>query len=205
MSDPITRLAELFAEFPGVGIRQSKRFAHFLIRKDRAFADELAERIKSVRSAVSFCPDCFVVFETDGHDRCETCESQKTDRSMIMVVEKDADCESVKKSRTYPGRYFILGGVVNLLDQNGANTARTKELARLAEREAAAGTLKEVILALSAGAEGDYTDHHIRRLLAPLQERYGFAVSSLGRGLSTGTELEYSDNDTIRNALKNRG
>ena len=28
--------------------------------------------------------------------------------------------------------------------------------------------------------------------------------SVLGRGLSTGTELEYSDTDTIKNALKNR-
>ena len=32
----------------------------------------------------------------------------------------------------------------------------------------------------------------------------GFKISHLGKGLSTGTELEYSDTDTIKNALKNR-
>ena len=29
-------------------------------------------------------------------------------------------------------------------------------------------------------------------------------LTSLGRGLSTGSELEYADEETLRNALKNR-
>jgi recombinational DNA repair protein RecR len=40
--------------------------------------------------------------------------------------------------------------------------------------------------------------------LAPLAQKYDITMSALGRGLSTGTELEYSDSDTIKNALKNR-
>ncbi len=43
----------------------------------------------------------------------------------------------------------------------------------------------------------------VDRLAAGLQKN-GVKISSLGRGLSTGTELEYSDNDTIKNALLNR-
>lgn len=41
-------------------------------------------------------------------------------------------------------------------------------------------------------------------ILKTAVEPLGIKISSLGRGLSTGTELEYSDNDTLKNALKNR-
>jgi recombinational DNA repair protein RecR len=44
----------------------------------------------------------------------------------------------------------------------------------------------------------------VREQIKDLTEKQGIKVSSLGKGLSTGTELEYSDNDTLRNALKNR-
>ena len=47
-------------------------------------------------------------------------------------------------------------------------------------------------------------DIYLRKTLCPLKEKYNFKISSLGRGLSTGTELEYSDDQTIQNALKNR-
>jgi len=34
-----------------------------------------------------------------------------------MVVEKDSDLESVKKSRVYNGKYFILGGLVPIVEK----------------------------------------------------------------------------------------
>ena len=43
-----------------------------------------------------------------------------------------------------------------------------------------------------------------RVTIKDIAEKMGIKISSLGKGLSTGTELEYSDNDTLKNALKNR-
>ena len=64
--------------------------------------------------------------------------------------------------------------------------------------------LKEIILAFSLSPQGDHTDSYIRQELKKVAESLGIKISSLGKGLSTGTELEYSDNDTLKNALKNR-
>ncbi len=64
--------------------------------------------------------------------------------------------------------------------------------------------LKEIILAFSLNPQGDHTDSYIREQLKDIAEKSGTKISSLGKGLSTGTELEYSDNDTLKNALKNR-
>ena len=64
--------------------------------------------------------------------------------------------------------------------------------------------MKEVILAFSLNPQGEHTDQYVREQLKEITESLKIKISSLGRGLSTGTELEYSDNDTLRNALKNR-
>ncbi|MEI6057852.1 MAG: hypothetical protein WCQ60_02670, partial [bacterium] len=56
---------------------------------------------------------------------------------------------------------------------------------------------------LNANPEGEHTVDFLRGLLKPFTEK-GITISILGRGLSTGSELEYSDADTIKNALKNR-
>jgi recombination protein RecR len=66
------------------------------------------------------------------------------------------------------------------------------------------GTLKEIVLAMSANVEGENTLAYLSKILAPLAEKYSLKISALGRGLSTGTELEYSDADTFKNAIENR-
>ena len=79
---------------------------------------------------------------------------------------------------------------------------RAKEL--LARVDKIGSRLKEIILAMSVNAEGENTEVYVRKLLEPASTKFGFKVSLLGRGLSTGTELEYSDAETIKNALINR-
>ena len=64
--------------------------------------------------------------------------------------------------------------------------------------------LEEIILALNANPEGENTANIIKKELKDFVSKNGIRVSVLGRGLSTGTELEYSDSETIKNALKNR-
>jgi recombination protein RecR len=64
--------------------------------------------------------------------------------------------------------------------------------------------LKEIIIALPANPEGDFTALRLRDELAPYAEEHAFLVTMLGRGLSTGSELEYADPDTLKSALLSR-
>jgi recombinational DNA repair protein RecR len=81
---------------------------------------------------------------------------------------------------------------------------RLKELLNTIENRAKNDNLNEVIIALSLNPQGEHTDMYLREQISSLQDKYKFKIVSLGRGLSTGTELEYSDSETIKNALKNR-
>ncbi|MDP9249108.1 MAG: toprim domain-containing protein [bacterium] len=205
--DVIDKLASIFKEFPGIGERQARRFVYFLMSRNPAYAANLAQLIQELKKEVAQCAECFRFFirkkASSGKDLCETCADAETDTSTLLVIEKDSDLESVKKSRTYNGKYFILGGLVPIVEKTTKSRVRIEELKEKINREKKNG-LAEIILAFSISPQGDHTDSYVREEIKEIAEKLQIKVSSLGKGLSTGTELEYSDNDTLRNALKNR-
>lgn len=204
MEDPIEKLSRYFKEFPGIGERQAKRFVYFLLHKNPNYVKELGDDIVSIKDLIHQCPSCFLFFEGKKDELCEVCKDIKTDKTSLLIVEKDADYENIKKSRNYSGMYFILGGLAPIVTKDTPTFLRLKELLSTIESRAKTNNLKEIIIALSLNPQGEHTDMYLREKISPLQDKYKFKVVSLGRGLSTGTELEYSDSETIKNALKNR-
>jgi len=204
MENPIEKLSQYFKEFPGIGERQAKRFVYFLLHKNPNYVKELGDSILILKNLIHQCPSCFLFFEGDRDELCEVCKNPKTDKTSLLIIEKDADYENIKKSKNYSGMYFILGGLVPIVTKETPNFIRIKELILAISNKSINDNLKEVIIALSLNPQGEHTDMYLREKISPLQEKYKFKIVSLGRGLSTGTELEYSDSETIKNALKNR-
>ena len=202
--NPIEKLTEHFKEFPGIGERQAKRFVYFLLHKNPSYVKELGEKVLDLKNTIHQCPSCFLFFQSTQDQLCDVCSNPKTDKTSLLIVEKDADYENIKRSKNYSGMYFILGGLVPIVTKDTPNYVRTKELLRNIEKQAKENNLKEVILALSLNPQGEHTDMYLREILDQIQKTYNFKIVSLGRGLSTGTELEYSDSETIKNALRNR-
>jgi recombination protein RecR len=202
--DPIEKLTEYFKEFPGIGERQAKRFVYFLLHKNPNYSKELGDSILGLKNLIHQCPSCFLFFKGENNQLCDVCKNIKTDRTSLLIIEKDADYENIKRSKNYSGMYFILGGLAPIVTKDTPSFLRLKELLSIIESRAKNDNLKEVIIALSLNPQGEHTDMYLREQLSKLQEKYNFKIVSLGRGLSTGTELEYSDGETIKNALKNR-
>jgi recombination protein RecR len=202
----ISKLARLFEQFPGIGPRQAKRFVYFLLTRNPAFINELSTLITELKQEIMLCASCFRFFAADraGSTLCPMCRDKHRDRSTLAIVSTDADLETIEKSHSFNGLYFVLGGSVPILESEPEKRVRTRELMETLEPRAKSGELKEIILATSLNLEGEHTADFVRSLLSPFIEKYGLKISTLGRGLSTGTELEYSDADTIKNALKNR-
>ncbi|KKP97523.1 MAG: Recombination protein RecR [Candidatus Nomurabacteria bacterium GW2011_GWA1_36_15] len=186
----IEKLTEIFKEFPGIGERQAKRFVYFLMSKNGEYPENLSALIKELKKDTVQCSECFKFFisASKKEKKCEICADPNIDFSTLMIVEKDSDLESVNKSRIYNGKYFILGGLVPIVEKNTSSRVRINELIKKIKNE----------------KKGNHTDFYVRNQLKSTIEPLSIKISSLGKGLSTGTELEYSDNDTLKNALKNR-
>lgn len=201
--DSTQRLIELFKEFPGIGPRQAKRFVYFLLNKNANYSTELANLIKEVRSKVHSCNICFRFFPNGNSSTCPTCADKTRDSKLLMIVSHDVDFENIERTKFYNGYYFILGGTVPILEKNPETKIRQRDLFEVIEKKSKEG-LTEIVIALNYNPEGENTLSHLREVLSPTIDKLSIKISTLGRGLSTGTELEYSDTETIRNALKNR-
>lgn len=217
-SKPIKTLVDYFLKFPGVGPRQAARFVFYLLREDREFVKALAGAVDRLHDEVKLCARCYKTFDVNhsalgggaAKEFCEFCRNPKRNRSQILVVEKEVDLENVERTRKYDGAYHVLGGTINPLDSSAPARLHIKELfSRVQELAASLGESSagevEVVLATNPTAEGDATALYLERIFAPLKNQYPvLRISRLGRGLTTGSELEYSDEITIANALQNR-
>lgn len=196
MNNNFEKLISFFMQFPGIGPRQAKRFAYFLAGKDEKYVVELGQMILGVKNNIKQCPSCFRFYDTTkGRKECNICLSKTRDDSVLMIVEKDADLENIEKIGVYNGRYFVLGGTISLENGN-ENNIRLKELLEIVKKQKP----REIILALSATVEGDSTARYAEKIL----ESEKIKITRLGRGLSTGTELEFSDFQTLKSALETR-
>lgn len=207
--DSINRLTELFRDFPGIGPRQAKRFVYFLLTRNSSYLDELARLILDIKKSVRTCPECFRFFTSQSQAAtCPTCINPNRDRSILMIVSRDVDFEAIEKSHVFNGLYFILGGSIPLLEKEPERRIRSHELATRIKRDSTSGALTEVILSLNANTEGEHTADVVRSLITehwnPSATAESPKITVLGRGLSTGTELEYSDSDTIKSAFLGR-
>lgn len=204
MNNDFEKLAEHFARFPGIGARQAKRFVYYVLRENPKIIEELISLIQSVKKNIATCARCFRYFTYDGIEICDVCANTKTDASQLIVVEKDADLESIRKTNLYKGFYFVLGGLVPIADTETVKRTRSQEFLKRITEEVALGKLKEVIFAFPINPSGEHTESYLREKIKSMPEAASLKISTLGRGLSTGSELEYADKETLANALGNR-
>ncbi len=201
--DALEKLAEIFKKFPGIGPRQAKRFVYHLLQENDQDIAELINSISNVKRGVSVCGKCYRYFENKNKEQivpCSICSNQSRDQNTLMIIAKDIDLQAVEKSRAYNGLYFVLGNTVPILEEEPHKKIRQGELLdRINDLP-----LKEIIIATSVNTEGEHTAFYLTTLLKPQIEQRGIKITTLGRGLSTGTELEYSDGDTLKSALENR-
>ncbi len=195
--DRIEELTRAFERFPGIGPRQARRFVFHLLGSAVGDRNKIAELIKTIAENVRQCPSC-MRYANGAGPVCNFCADTSRSDTELLVVEKDQDLSALERAGSYRGRYFVLGGVLTL---SGKGTIREKELLRRVEAQLPKG-LSEIILALSATSEGENTIDHLRQLLHPYREQVKLTV--LGRGLATGSELEYADAETLSGALVNR-
>ncbi len=203
---PLDKLTTYFEKFPGVGLRQARRFAFHVLTLPPSEVKEIAGLIQTLSTSVTECQRCHRFFSESGHNTaCRLCRDENRDNAKLLVVARDSDIDAIERSRMYDGYYFVLGGTVPLLNNPAdQQKIRAGSLKSQVESHAQAGQLKEVILAFAVNPDGENTGRFIESILKDTEEKTGLKISYLGRGLSTGSELEYADPETIKSALTHR-
>ena len=182
-----------FSKLPGIGRKTALRMALHLLKQDEESVCRFSRAVMQLRSEVMYCAKCHNLSDTEV---CEICSNPRRDHSTVCVVETVRDVMSIENTMQYQGVYHVLGGVISPMDGVGPVDLNIESL----ERKIAAGTVSEIILALSATMEGDTTNFYIYRKV----KRFPVIVSTLARGLAVGDELEYADQVTLGRSIVNR-
>ncbi len=205
--NPLDKLIAYFEKFPGIGGRQAKRFAFHILTLKKEQVEELASLITSLPQSVSECADCHRFFSPSYNQStslCSICGDFSRDHKKLLVVARDTDIQAIERSQTYDGLYFVLGGTIPLLHSNETATRLRSGAFKALITARLSNSLEEVICAFAVNPDGENTSRYVETLLNEIPGTDSLKISHLGRGLSTGSELEYADPETIKSALKNR-
>jgi recombination protein RecR len=191
----LDKLVDALKHLPGIGPRSAQRIAFHLLQHDRDAAVRLGEALLAAARTIRHCDRCNTLTE---QAVCETCSNPRRDSRLLCVVESPSDQLMIEQSLSYSGLYFVLLGRLSPLDGIGP---REIQMERLLARAADSG-VREVIVATSFTPEGDATAHYVTQLLKERDPHV--SVTRLARGVPAGAELEYTDVNTIAQAMLDR-
>lgn len=192
-SQLLDEAVDQFATLPGVGRRTALRLALHMLGRDGVDVERFSNAFLNLKSGIRYCPECNMISD-DGV--CPICSDARRDHSVICVVESLRDVFSIENTGQYNGLYHILGGIISPMEGIGPADLPIQELvARIS-----AGGVKEVVLALSTGIEGETTSFFIYKQIASLPVE----ITSIARGVGFGDDLEYTDELTLGRSMQMR-
>lgn len=180
---------------PSVGPKTAQRMAFHLLERDRTGAEAISKALQNALNTIQHCSLCNTLSE---QAICSICQSEKRNKQILCIIETPADLSAIEQVAAFDGRYFVLMGALSPLDGIGPeNLAIQRLIERLSDP-----LLQEIVIATNLTAEGETTADY---LYALLQDQFPHLIASrLARGVPVGGELEYMDQATVAQALRDR-
>jgi recombination protein RecR len=196
MNYPSKHIAAAVAEFkklPGIGEKTALRLVLHLLKQDTTKVELFSSIIGNMRAGIQFCSTCHNVSDDA---TCSICNNTMRDHGMVCVVESLREVIAIENTGVYQGVYHVLGGLISPIDGVGPDELNISTLVKRIE----AGTVREVIMALSPTMDGDTTIFYVSKKIQP----FNIKVTSIARGVSFGGELEYTDELTLARSIATR-
>lgn len=190
---PIAKLINSFTKLPGIGTKTAARLAFYILEMKEIDVTEFAQALINAKRDLTYCSTCGNITDSDP---CLICSNQSRDQTTILVVEDSRDVMSMERMQEYHGVYHVLHGVLSPMEGTGPEELNIPQLIKRLQDE----SVKEVIIATNATAEGEATATYLSRLIKPA----GIRVTRLAHGLSVGSDIEYADEMTLFRAIEGR-
>lgn len=195
--ESIKKFVDVFSELPGIGPRQAIRLAFYFVGKGKGVQNTTIQAIEAFKN-IKICKQCFFIHENE-NGLCDICGNSNRNRKVIAVVLKETDLVSIENTKNFNGRYLVLG------DLRRSGLLGEDQKFRLSEFKSwvnknLGGKAEEIIIAVNPTTYGDLNASLIAKELQPFANK----LSRLGRGIPTGGEIEFADEETLKNALDRR-
>ncbi|TDE04536.1 recombination mediator RecR [Flavobacterium hiemivividum] len=189
----IEKAVNEISQLPGIGKRTALRLVLHLLKQPKEQTGFLAQALLNMREDIKYCTNCHNISDSE---ICEICANKSRNHQIVCVVEDIRDVMAIENTGQFRGVYHVLGGKISPIDGVGPSQLRIGTLVEKVK----AGSVNEVIFALSSTMEGDTTNFYIYKQIADTE----IVISTIARGIAVGDELEYADEVTLGRSILQR-
>ncbi len=189
----LKNVINLLKNMPGLGEKSATRLAFYLLNMSDEDVKNFCDTILNMKRSVSSCKECFHL--SDG-DLCSICSDPSRNSYQICVVETTSDVISIEEAGVFNGKYHVLGGTINPVEDTEISDLKIEELIKRIDRH----QIKEVIIATNPTPQGEATAHYLFQIL----KDKGIEITRIALGIPMGGDIKYVDPMTIKLALEGR-
>ncbi len=186
----LEQAVEAFATLPSIGKKTALRLVLHLLQEEPDAVAHFTETIDKLKKHIKNCQTCHNLSDAD---ICVICSDIHRNKEMVCVVESIRDVMAIENTGQYRGVYHVLGGIIKPIEGVGPDQLNIESLIQRVE----AGTVKEIVMAISPTIEGETTTFYISKQL----KKYDIQISTIARGVSFGGELQYADELTLGRSI----
>jgi len=195
--EQVKKFIENFSKLPSVGPRFATRLAFYLLSLDESTRKTLESSLVGL-GTINKCERCFFLKQVDAK-LCDICTAKERNPKFIAIVEKETDVLSIESTGKFKGHYLLLG---ELPERGTLESVHRLRLKTLKDRIASEldGKATEIVIALNLNTFGDFVASIIKEEFKNFAEK----ITRIGRGIPTGGEIEFADDETLSSALERR-
>lgn len=189
----LQNLIECFKKLPGVGEKTAERYALSCLEINDDILNLFSDSFNNLKEKIGRCKTCNNLSEGD---LCEICKLSDREKETICVVESPKNVVIFEKLGIYNGLYHVLDGLISPLDGVNPEDIKLNLLLDRIDNE----NIKEIIIAVKPGIEGETTSRYISKVL----EGKNVKITKIAHGVPLGIDMEYIDALTLELALEDR-
>lgn len=194
----IQKMVKNFSYFPGIGPKAAQRFVFYLLNQPKKDRIEFIKSFNDLENIHS----CSICHNFSNYKICPICEDPRRDRSIILVVARPQDLITIENIGHYKGLYHVLERGLEVLEETNFAKIITNNLLDRLKRDK---KIKELIFGFDLNIKGEGMTLYISNLIKrDVELKKRLKLSKMARGLPLGAEIEYADEITLGDALKNR-
>ena len=189
------QLVNLLKALPGISQKQAEKICNFLINQTDEEVNSFIDSIQKLRNTLHFCKYCQNI---TSKEICDICSNDSREQNKLCIVSFSEDVQKIEDTNTYSGLYFVLHEEINVKKAIGLNKKTTKKLFDLLNKR----KFNEIILATNWTPNGEATAFFLKKVINELLPNA--SVYCLAVGLPINSALNYADNETLSQAIKNK-